>query len=211
MASERIEAKRAATRSRIVTVALRTFVAKGFEATTNSDIADQLQMTGPSLYYYFPTKDAMLFACMEQVLDQLIEALGKAADVPGSAVDQLAAMVRSQVQVELKQGSAAPLINAHLYGPEHLTALLSEQQREVLRQKQRVLIAMYRDRIGVATEQGLMDPGNPSLATFNVLAIIQYSSVWYRPKRGRKLADVVDAQVQAVLKLLGVNTASPIV
>lgn len=203
MATERIEAKRAATRSRIVSVALRTFVAKGFEAATMTDIADQLQMTGPSLYHYFATKDTVLFACLEQLLDQLIEATERAAAPATDVLGKLTAMVRTQVQIELQQGSAASLVNAHLYGPEHLTRLLTVQQREVLRQKQRHLIGMYRDLIRAATEQGLLTPGNPTVATFNMLAIIQYSSVWYRPKRGRKLADVIESQVQAVLSLLG--------
>jgi hypothetical protein len=36
-----------------------------------------------------------------------------------------------------------------------------------------------------------------------VLAIIQYSGVWYRPKKGRKAVDTLEAQVAAVLRLLG--------
>ena len=75
MASERIAAKRAALRARIVDAALEAFAARGFEATTTADIADRLQMTGPSLYHYFRTKDELLFACIEQVLQQLQEAL----------------------------------------------------------------------------------------------------------------------------------------
>jgi AcrR family transcriptional regulator len=79
MASERIAAKRAALRLRIIEVALKAFAARGFEATTMTGIADQLQMTGPALYHYFATKDQLLYACVDQLLDQLLADVGKAA------------------------------------------------------------------------------------------------------------------------------------
>lgn len=56
MASERVLAKRAALRLRIIEEALAAFAARGFEATTMTDIADRLQMTGPALYHYSPPR-----------------------------------------------------------------------------------------------------------------------------------------------------------
>jgi AcrR family transcriptional regulator len=36
-------------------------------------------MTGPALYHYFATKDALLFACLDQMLDHLLAEVAKAA------------------------------------------------------------------------------------------------------------------------------------
>ncbi len=208
MPTERIAAKRAALRLRIIEAALKAFSAQGFENTRITDIAEQLQMTGPALYHYFSTKDQLLFACLDQILDQLLGDATGASGGPGSARERLANVVRTQVETELKYGSTAPLINAHLYGPQYLTEMVAEDKQEYLRRKQRTLIQIYRGLIGEGIEAGDFAPADVKIAAFNVLAIIQYSGVWYRPKKGRKSADVIEAQVDAVMSLLGAKRAA---
>jgi AcrR family transcriptional regulator len=205
MTSERIATKRAALRARIVSAALDAFTARGFEATTTADIAERLQMTGPSLYHYFRTKDELLFACIEQVLQQLQDALAKASGGGGSASERLARVVRAQVAIELRNGSAAPLVNAHLYGPRHLTAVLNDAQREALRVRQRAIVHVYRELIAQGVSEGAFEVPDVAIAAFNVLAIVQYSGVWYRPRRGIRMADLADAQVASVNRMLGVT------
>jgi AcrR family transcriptional regulator len=203
MASERITAKRAALRQRIVEAALEAFAARGFEATTTADIADRLQMTGPALYHYFRTKDELLFACIEQILQSLHEALTTAAQADGTAAGRMDRVVRAQVAMELRNGSAAPLVNAHLYGPQYLTDMLQPGQREALRLRQRALVQVYRGLIDAGLASGEFHVPSAAVAAFNVLAIVQYSGVWYRPRKGRRMADLIDGQVAAVLQLLG--------
>jgi AcrR family transcriptional regulator len=203
MPSERITAKRAALRGRIVAAALEAFAARGFEATTTADIADRLQMTGPALYHYFRTKDELLFACIEQVLQSLLEALAAAAEGGGTAAERMARVVRAQVGMELRNGSAAPLVNAHLYGPQYLMDMLGAEQRESLRVHQRSLVQVYRGLIDEGVAGGEFRVPGSAVAAFNVLAIVQYSGVWYRPRKGRRMDDLAEAQVAAVLQLLG--------
>lgn len=206
MASERIAAKRAALRQRIIDVALQAFSTRGFEATTNADIADALQMTGPALYHYFRTKEELLFACMDYMLEQLHAELTAAAAGEGRVRDRMARMVQAQLKVELHTGGSASLVNAHLYGPQYLTDVLSPERREALRLRQRALVQLYRELIEAGVASGEFAVDNAALAAFNVLAVVQYSSVWYRPRKGQRLADLIDAQVAAALRLLGVAT-----
>ncbi len=206
VSSERVTAKRAALRLRIIDAALKSFSTLGFENTRITDIAEQLQMTGPALYHYFATKDELLFACLDQILDQLLADATSASSGLAPAKDRLANVVRTQVAMELKYGATAPLINAHLYGPQYLTKMLGEDRQELLNRKQRALIEVYRNLINEGVEAGDFRPMNVKVAAFNMLAIVQYSSVWYRAKKGRKAQDVIDAQVEAVMNLLGAGT-----
>lgn len=209
MASERMAAKRAALRGRIIDAALAAFAARGFEATTMVDVAHQLQMTGPALYHYFGTKDELLFACIEQLLDGLYAELSAAAAGDDPPRERLARVVRAQVTAELKNGSSAPLVNAHLYGPQYLTDMLHPAQRESLRQRQRALVQVYRELIDAGVKAGEFHVDSNAVTAFNVLAVVQYSGVWYRPRKGRRMADLIDAQVAAALQLLGACAASP--
>ena len=209
MATERITVKRAALRLRIIDVALKAFAAQGFENTKTADIADQLQMTGPALYHYFATKDELLFACLNQMMDQLLASATSASTGAAGPRERLASVVRTQVAIELKYGSTAPLINAHLYGPKYLTQMVEEGNQALLQQKQRALVYIYRNLIAEGIDAGDFVPGDIKIAAFNVLAIIQYSGVWYRPKKGRKSLDVIEAQVGAVMNMLGAGEENP--
>lgn len=207
MASEHVAAKRAALRLRIIEVALKAFAARGFEATTMTEVADQLQMTGPALYHYFSTKEQLLFTCLEQLLSQLLAEVTQAGAAETTAGQRMAAVVRAQVAFEIRYGNAASLINAHLYGPDYLTSTISQDHQAVLREKQRAVVQVYRDLIESGTASGEFDPGTPAIAAFNVLAVIQYAGVWFRPGKGRRMADTVEEQVQAVGRLLGARSA----
>lgn len=209
MATERITVKRAALRLRIIDVALKAFAAQGFENTKTADIADQLQMTGPALYHYFATKNELLFACLNQIMDQLLASATSASTGAAGPRERLASVVRTQVAIELKYGSTAPLINAHLYGPKYLTQMVEEGNQALLQQKQRALVYIYRNLIAEGIDAGDFVPGDIKIAAFNVLAIIQYSGVWYRPKKGRKSLDVIEAQVGAVMNMLGAAEENP--
>jgi AcrR family transcriptional regulator len=59
------------TRQRILDVALELFAAQGFAATTTRELAERLHFTKAALYYHFPTKDALLQALVEPVMNQL--------------------------------------------------------------------------------------------------------------------------------------------
>src|SRR5690606_21445644 len=96
------------------------------------------------------------------------------------------------------------LVNAHLYGPKYLTDMLTTAQREALRLRQRALVQVFRDLIAEGVATGEFVVRNPAVAAFNVLAVIQYSSVWYRPRKGQRASDLIEGQVDAALRLLGV-------
>lgn len=86
-------------------------------------------------------------------------------------------------------------------GPRYLTEALPAPQRETLENKQRELVQVYRSLIDEGIAAGQFMPTATAIAAFNVLAIVQYSGVWYRPRKGRRAADVIEAQSAAVLNL----------
>lgn len=211
MVSEHISAKRAVLRQRIIEVALEAFSSRGFEATTTADIADTLQMTGPSLYHYFRTKEELLFACMDHILEQLHTSVTTAAAGKGTVRERMVRVLQAQLKVEMGSGGAASLVNAHLYGPQYLTAVLSTERREALRLRQRALVQVFRELIDQGVASGEFVVANTRVTAFNLLAVVQYSSVWYRPKKGLRLTDLIEAQVAAAMQLLGIPATDPMV
>jgi hypothetical protein len=95
-------------------------------------------------------------------------------------------------------------VNAHLYGPRYLTQVLLPEHSEALRDRQRALLKVFRDLISQGAASGEFVVADARIAAFNVLAILQYSGVWHRPRKGLRLADLMDLQVSAALQLLGI-------
>ena len=58
------------TRARILASALSLFVKKGYERTTFTDVAAQLKMTKGAVYWHFATKEALLVALVEEMLEK---------------------------------------------------------------------------------------------------------------------------------------------
>lgn len=90
-------------RRELIEAAARLFAARGYYAVTVDDLGEALGISGPALYRHFPSKQALLVAVFDQVIEmqreQLAEALSEAADPSGA----LEAMVRLHVRFAVEQ------------------------------------------------------------------------------------------------------------
>lgn len=66
--SANIKRKRTAKQRRILEMGAKIFAQRGYHATRMQDIADELDLQKGSLYYYFPSKEALLFSIIEEEL-----------------------------------------------------------------------------------------------------------------------------------------------
>lgn len=75
-------------RIEVLQAAARTFNSKGFHLATLEDVADELGVTKPALYYYARSKDELLFACGQLALDAVRSALEQ-TDKDARGLDRL--------------------------------------------------------------------------------------------------------------------------
>src|SRR2546430_10190455 len=80
------------TRSRILTAARELFVDRGYAGTSVRDIAEHLGMTKGALYYHFSSKEDLLYALVEPLLEALEEFTAHARDT-GRIGDLIRGMV----------------------------------------------------------------------------------------------------------------------
>ena len=76
-------------RMEVLRAAARTFNGRGFHIATLDDVADELGVTKPAIYYYAKSKDELLAACGQLALRSLEAALGQLSARELSAVDRL--------------------------------------------------------------------------------------------------------------------------
>ena len=113
-------------RSAILTAGLEMFSQFGFRGTTLDQIADAAGLSKPNMLYYFPSKDSIYTALLEQLLQTWLNPLLE-MDPDGDPVDEILGYVRRKLDMsqhypresrlfatEILQG--APRIAGHLSG-----------------------------------------------------------------------------------------------
>ena len=88
------EKERRTKRDAVLRMAAQSFNEKGFHATSLDDVAARLNVTKPTLYYYFKNKEEILFECVRIGLEMIDEAAENVARRGGTGVEQLFAVMR---------------------------------------------------------------------------------------------------------------------
>jgi AcrR family transcriptional regulator len=186
---------------RILLAAATAFAERGFHATTTRDIAAQAGLSSAALYFYFRSKEEVLYQIATSALDFTVDLAATEAKNPGSPAERLASLVRvltiwhtynSQVaHVVLYQTSA--LTTAHL-------ADIAAKQREVSRIVRRVVTD------GVTS--GDFDVPDTGAATIAVLSLCLDVARWYRPGYRLTPQQLGDFNAAAALRIAGAHPAA---
>jgi len=84
-----------ATRSRLLAEAIRLFGAKGFDATSLDAVSRAAGVRKQTLLYYFPTKDALLDACVIDASARVAASLTEALEAESSASHKAEAVIHA--------------------------------------------------------------------------------------------------------------------
>ncbi|GAA4703155.1 TetR/AcrR family transcriptional regulator [Phytohabitans rumicis] len=96
------------TKARIRAVAMELFTAQGYEQTSLREIADRVGMTKASLYYHYPSKQALLLALVQPLVDDWRWAVEYAESQPHNP-DTVRVVLGQFLDVMLRHRSACAL------------------------------------------------------------------------------------------------------
>ena len=88
--------QREASTEKILASALKLFVSKGYRSTTVDDIAGACELTKGAVYFYFPTKAAILLALIDEIEQLMVHQMVARVSHAGPRVqDKLIAFLHS--------------------------------------------------------------------------------------------------------------------
>lgn len=171
--SARVGDKHRRRRAEILQAALRAFRERGYHATTLEDIAVRLGLRKTALYYYFPDKEAILYACHRESLKELERIVRLARRRFRRPAEQLAWVIAEHVRVMTDTLQGSPLAF-------EVTALAPAHQREVIRGRDAYERAL-REIIEAGIRAGEFRPVEPKVAAFAILGAVNWIARWYQP------------------------------
>lgn len=177
-------------RRELVAAAARLFHRKGFGATRTRDIAEAVGMRSGSPFYHFESKQALLFAVMEEgmraAVAQQDDALAQARAAGADAAAQLRALIGNHFDVLL--GPRSDFIPVMLYEARSI----SPAQRRALAR----LTSDY-EAAWVPVLQALHDAGrlrcDVKLARLLIFGALNWSVQWFSARKGVSMTALADA------------------
>ena len=178
--------KSAGKRDAIIRAAIEIINAKSFALATMTEIAASLDLRDATLYYYFPTKQALAYAAHVQSLERF-ERLLKATDAAGgTGAEKLECFTRTMLEDSSLNGP-------QLYFGEH--SYLDAAQREA--------VDRWADRLKAILEeflkQGMADksvvPCEPELVVQLYLGMLIWLAKW--------VPGIPDITVERLMEAIG--------
>ena len=183
--------KSARTRERILNAAARVLSRKGYAGTRLSDVADEAEVQAPAIYYYFPSREALVEEVMWTGIARMREHVGKVlAALPAGVgpLKRIDAAVAEHLRYELdiSDYTTAAIRNAGQVPDDIRTRYSAEAA---------TYGEMWRQLLQDAAQAGLLRPGlEPMAARMLVLGALNWAAEWWDPRRGNLETVVRTAQ-----------------
>ena len=182
--------QREVKRNAVLQAAAQLFNERGFHATSLDDIAERLNVSKPTLYYYVENKDQILLECVRTALDLMHAGIEEVRAAGGSAIDQLKACMRSYSGV-VTQDFGMCVIRI---GEDPLPMPLKKE----LRRLKAGIDGQFRRLIADGIAEGSLAPCDPKMAAFMLAGALSWIGRWYRSD-GALTPDQIADQAIALL------------
>lgn len=184
---------RALKREAVLAAAAHVFAERGYHRASLDEMARVLNVTKPTLYYYFKNKEAMLFACIEHGL-YLLDAAGEDEDAneAGNGMERLVAYLKRYATVsETDFGRCAARISDNE---------LSEQSRKKVRRIKGTIDRKIRELVSDGIADGSIASSEPKVTAFALAGALNSIGHWHADGTSLPGSRIVDEYINLLVK-----------
>ncbi len=181
----------------ICLIAAQIFFSKGYNATSLNDIAESLDITKAGLYYYFESKQDLLYRIINLGLDSVQDEVLNPARNIEDAEERLRFIILNHARLSAGGNHAVIIIS-------HEDNELNFHQREEALERRREYFDFIRDTLAELKNEGKLEEINLTTATFTILGMIIWLSRWFSPNGKMSVEkvceDICEMAVRGILK-----------
>lgn len=185
-------------RDAVLRTAAELFNEKGFHATSLDEVAERLNVSKPTVYYYVKNKDEILFECVRIGLEMLENASNEAIQSGSDSRENLIAVMRKYAQI-VTMDFGMCLIRV---GEDPLPL---ESRRKLRRLKSRIDLK-FRSLIQQGIADGVLMPCDPKIAAFTIAGALSWIARWYDPNGPLRAEDIANQCIDLLMN--GLNCRS---
>ncbi|MDP2644504.1 MAG: TetR/AcrR family transcriptional regulator, partial [Desulfobacterales bacterium] len=167
----------------ILEVAVKLFGERGFSATSIREIANKLDISVAALYYYFNSKEDLLFTIIESIGNDLLDILRKAKEDSDDPLQQLKNMMVGQICLVPKKRNGIKVFVEEQHN-------LSTADQKVIYQQHRKIYDIYVEQLKELKQRNILAFDPPFLAAFAMFGMINWCYRWYRENNDLKIDQV---------------------
>jgi len=193
------------TRRIILESAAKSFMERGYDNTSMTDIAKLVNIQPSAFYNYFKSKNEILFTILEDIGWKMITMCKEAVESVDSNDPrlQLEAFIRAHISYEIQHCKILPLIDFHSFRATNDRSGLTKQQKKVVTDAQRELIRIIQDILKRGEQDGSFEFDDLTTTTFSLLAPIEHLIYWFESDKGRlSQSDVTENIIKFIMKAL---------
>jgi TetR/AcrR family transcriptional regulator, cholesterol catabolism regulator len=172
---EELKAKKQAyVQDEILSSAVSLFAARGFRAVTIDDIAANLGYTKSVVYYYFRSKNEILWKVFSRIYDAYFEGIQAVETEHLEPVDALAQIIRAHATHVMERKDW----NAIYYRDE---SELTDKQQKLILQRKREYDAIIESAYQAGVDKGVFRSDVPTaVAVRGILGMCNWLYTWYK-------------------------------
>lgn len=188
---ERAE-RRALKREAVLRTSVRLFNLKGFHATSLDEVAAALEVTKPTLYHYFPSKDDILFECVRLGYEDIRLAAEAASAKGETGRRRLEHLLTDYAVLMTKDFGRCAARTTDLE--------LSPASRQRFRALKREIEAIMRAAVGEGMADGSLKEGDVTLTTFTLIGALNWIAYWYDPEKALGPEAIAGGMVRTLME-----------
>jgi AcrR family transcriptional regulator len=180
--------------AQVVLDAARVFALHGYDQTSVPQLADELGLAAGSLYHYFGSKEELLIAICDQLMDPLLhEARAITASEDDDAPTQLRAIVGLWVAHVIERRNHMLVFQQERHVIDH-----GDQWRQV-RERRKEFERLVESVLERVHADGRARLGDARLTLAALLGMVNHTAQWYRPRGRLSAAEIADGYVALVV------------
>lgn len=167
---------------------------KGYDRATMDDIAAELLMTKGALYYYFDSKEDLIFQCHDLILRKALNELEEivSMDIPPEKKFEKIIATHIDYAINEKEMFNMILIPHNIFEEDHLKHIL---------EKRKQYTSVFDRVIEEGIDKGIFKTSEPKMIRMMILGALNWIQTWYSPS-GEKTAEEITKIYSKYLKKL---------
>jgi AcrR family transcriptional regulator len=158
----------------ILRVSSQVFAERGFEATSVRDISHEAGVSLSGLYYYFESKQHLLYLIQSATFTFVLESLKTRLAGTTDPVERLRLLVLNHIEYFLTHPNEMKVLS-------HEEDALEDPYREKVQAIRRRYYALAREIFESLATEGLAPGVNPRIAVLSLFGMMNWPYKWYKP------------------------------